>query len=119
MQIFNVKQKEIDQVMKKEKLKSTNPLKINKIKRKQKDIIIKLIENPPNHHKDKKEYLLKLKDSIEIPVVCIKCRNYGHHATECEKGKKNKKEKTKKKKDGVDIKPVTLQDLMTEAKIIK
>ena len=119
MQIFNVKQKEIDQVMKKEKLKSTNPLKINKIKRKQKDIIIKLIENLPNHHKDKKEYLLKLKDSIEIPVVCIKCRNYGHHATECEKGKKKKKEKTKKKKDGVDIKPVTLQDLMTEAKIIK
>ena len=80
---------------------------------------MKLIENLPNHHKDKKEYLLKLKDSIEIPVVCIKCRNYGHHATECEKGKKKKKEKTKKKKDGVDIKPVTLQDLMAEAKIIK
>ena len=78
-----------------------------------------MIENLPNHHKDKKEYLLKLKDSIEIPVVCIKCRNYGHHATECEKGKKKKKEKTKKKKDGVDIKPVTLQDLMTEAKILK
>ena len=32
---------------------------------------------------------------------------------------KDKKEKTKKKKDGVDIKPVTLQDLITEAKIVK
>ena len=36
MQIFNVKQKEIDQVMKKEKFKSTNPLKINKNKKKTK-----------------------------------------------------------------------------------
>ena len=53
MKIFNVSQKEIDQV--KKELKSTNPLKINKRKRKQKDIIIKLIENLPNHHKDKKE----------------------------------------------------------------
>ena len=56
MEIFNVKQKEIDQVIKKEAIKSTNPLKINKRKRKQKDIIIKLIENLPDHHKDKKEY---------------------------------------------------------------
>ena len=40
MEIFNVKQKEIDQVMK-EELKSTKPLKINKRKRKQKDIIMK------------------------------------------------------------------------------
>ena len=95
MEIFNVKQKEIDQVMKKEELKSTNPLKINKRKRKQKDIIMKLIENLPNHHKDKKEYLLKLKDSIEIPIACIKCRKYGHHVMECEKGKKDKKDKTK------------------------
>ena len=78
-----------------------------------------MIENLPNHHKDKKEYLLKLKDSIEILVVCIKCRNCGHHATKCEKGKKDKKEKTTKKKDGVDIKPVTLQDLIMEAKIVK
>ena len=31
MEIFNVKQKEIDQVTKKEELKSTNPLKVNKI----------------------------------------------------------------------------------------
>ena len=43
---------------------------------------------------------------------------------ECEKGEKpkkgkDKKEKTKKKQDGVGIKPVTLQDLMAEAKIIK
>ena len=49
MKIFNVSQKEIDQV--KKELKSTNPLKINKRKRKQKDIIIKLIDNLPNHHK--------------------------------------------------------------------
>ena len=35
------------------------------------------------------------------------------------KVKKDKKEKTKKKQIGIDIKPVTLQDLMTEAKIVK
>ena len=45
MEIFNVNQKEIDRVKKETELKSTNPLKINKRKRKQKDIIIKLIEN--------------------------------------------------------------------------
>ena len=78
---------------------------------------MKLIDNLPNHLKDKKDYLLNLKDSIG----CIKCRKYGHHVTECEKAKKgkDKKEKTKKKQDGIDIKPVTLQDLMTEAKIVK
>ena len=70
MEIFNVKQKEIDQVKKKEELKSTNPLKINKRKRKQKDTIMKLIENLPNHLRDKKEYLLKLKDSIDIAIAC-------------------------------------------------
>ena len=70
MEIFNVKQKEIDQVKKKEELKSTNALKINKRKRKQKDTIMKLIENLPNHLKDKKEYLLKLKDSIDIAIAC-------------------------------------------------
>ena len=32
MEIFNVNQKEIDQVKEKKKLKSTNPLKINKRK---------------------------------------------------------------------------------------
>ena len=53
MEIFDVKQKEIDQVKKKEELKSTNPLKVNKRKRKQRDIIMKLIENLPNHLKDK------------------------------------------------------------------
>lgn len=36
MEIFNVKQKEIDQVIKKEAIKSTNPLKINKRKKKAK-----------------------------------------------------------------------------------
>ena len=119
MEMFDVKQKEIDQVKKKKELKSTNPLKVNKRKRKQRDIIMKLIENLPNHLKDKKEYLIKLKDSIDIPIACIKCRKYGHHVTECGKREKAKKEKTKVKQDGVDIKPVTLQDLMTEAKILK
>ena len=55
MEMFNVKQKEIYQIMKKEELKSTNPFKINKRKRKQKDIIMKLIDNLPNHLKDKKD----------------------------------------------------------------
>ena len=54
MEIFNIKQKEIDQIKKKEELKSTNPLKVNKRKRKKKDIIMKIIENLPNHLKDKK-----------------------------------------------------------------
>ena len=36
MEIFHVKQKEIDQVMKWEKIKSTNPLKINKKEKKTK-----------------------------------------------------------------------------------
>ena len=82
---------------------------------------MKLIENLPNHLKDKKDYLLKLKESIDIPIACFKCRKYGYHITECEKAKKrkDKKEKTKKKQDGVEIKLVTLQDLMTEAKIVK
>ena len=53
MEMFDVKQKEIDKVTKKEELKSTNPLKVNKRKRKQKDIIMKLIDNLPNHLKDK------------------------------------------------------------------
>ena len=98
MERLNVNQKEIDQVKEREEIKSTNPLKINKWKRKQKDIIIKLIENLPNFHKDKKEYLLSLKDSIDIPTVCIKCRKYGHHITDCRKEEKAKKEKDKKEK---------------------
>ena len=32
---------------------------------------------------------------------------------------KDKKEKTKKKQDGIDIKPLTLQDLMIEATMVK
>ena len=87
---------------------------------------MKLIENLPNHHKDKKEYLLKLKYSIDIPIAYIKCRQYGHHVTDCRKEEKAKKEKEKiekikikLKQDETNIKPVTLQDLMTEAKIIK
>ena len=119
MEMFDVKQKEIDQVTKKEELKSTNPLKVNKRKRKQKDIIMKLIDNLPNHLKDKKSYLLKLKDSIDIPIACIKCRKYGPHVTECRKREKDKKEKKKLKQDGTNIKLVTLQDLMIEAKKVK
>ena len=68
MEIFNVNQKEIDQVKKKKELKSTNPLKVKKRIRKQKDIIMKLIDNLPNQVKDKKDYLIKLKDSIDIPI---------------------------------------------------
>ena len=55
MEIFNVNQREIDQVNIKKGLKSTKPLKVNKKKRKQKDIIMKLIDNLPNHLKDKKK----------------------------------------------------------------
>ena len=89
MGVFNVHQKEIDQVKKKTELRLTNLLKVNKRKRKQKDIIMKLINNLHNHLKDEKDYLLKLKDSIDIPIACIKCRKYGHHVTECGKEKKN------------------------------
>ena len=60
-----------------------------------------------------------MKDSIDIPIACIKCRKYGHHVTECGKREKAKKEKTKMKQDGTNIKPITLQYLMTEAKIVK
>ena len=81
---------------------------------------MKLIDNLPNHLKDKKDYLLKLKDSINIPIACIKCRKYGHHVTECGKEEKvkkekekDKKEKTKMKQDEIDIKQVTLKDFMT------
>ena len=108
MEIFNVNQKEIDQVKEKKELKSIIPLKINKRKRKKKDIIIKLIENLPDHHKDKKEYLLSLTDSTDIPIVCIRCKQYGHHVTECRKKEKDKERKEKT--------AVSLQDLMTEAK---
>ena len=112
MEIFNVKQKEIDKVKKKEELKSTNPLKINKRKRKQKDIIMKLIENLPNHLKDKKKKkFTKIERFYRYIYCCIKCRKYGHRATECEKGKKDKKEKTKIKQDDTNIKSITLQDL--------
>ena len=95
MEMFDIKQKEIDQVTKKEELKSTSPLKVNKRKMKQKDIIMKLIDNLPNHLKDKKGYLLKLKYSIDIPITCINCRKYGHPVMECGKREKDKKEKKK------------------------
>ena len=57
MEIFNVNKKEIDQVKKKTELRSTNPLKVNKRKRKQKDIILKLIDNLSSHLKNKKAFL--------------------------------------------------------------
>ena len=60
--------------------------------------MMKLIENIPNHLKDKKDYLLKLKDSIDIPIACIKCRKYGHQVTKCAKGEKAKKGKDKTEK---------------------
>ena len=59
MKIFNVNKKEIDQVKEKKELKSTNPLKINKRKRKQKDMIIKLIENLPDFHKRQERIFTK------------------------------------------------------------
>ena len=87
------KKKFYDQVKNKKELKLTNPLKINKRKRKQEDVIIKLIDNLPNHLKDKKDYFLKLKDSINISIACIKCRKYGNHIMECGKREKDKKDK--------------------------
>ena len=49
MKMFDINQKEIDQIKEKKELKSTNPFKVNNRKRKQKDIIMKLIDNLPNH----------------------------------------------------------------------
>ena len=60
MEIFNVNQREIDQVNIKKGLKSTKPLKVNNKKKKQKDIIMKLIDNLPNHLKDKKRLFTKI-----------------------------------------------------------
>ena len=90
--------KKRNQVDTKKELKSTKPLKVNNRKRKQKDIIIKLIDNLPNHLKDKKDYLLKLKDSIDTSIACITCKKYGYHVTDCGKEEKTKKGKTKKNK---------------------
>ena len=58
---------------------------------------MKLIDNLPNHLKDKRDYLIKLKDSIDIPIACIKCRKYGHHVTECQKKEKAKDKKERQK----------------------
>ena len=109
--------KKRDQI--KKELKSTNPHKINKRKGKQKEIIMKLIDSLPNHLKDKKDYLLNLESSIDTPVVCIKCKNHGHHVKECGKKEKVKKEKTERKQERIDIKPVIIEDLMTKVKMIK
>ena len=109
--------KKRDQI--KKELKSINPHKINKRKGKQKKIIMKLIGNLPNHLKDKKDYLLNLKNSIDIPVFCIKRKGYEHHAKECGKKEKVKIERKKVKQDRIGIKLVTIQDLMTEVKLVK
>ena len=114
--MFDINPKEINQVKEKKELKSTNPIKVNKRKRNKKDIIMKLLDNLPNHLRDRTDYLLKLKDSIDIPTACVMCKKYGHHVTDCQK---KKKEKTRNKQDRIDIKLVTLQDLMTEAKMVK
>ena len=62
-----------------------------------------------------------LKDSIDIPIVCIRCKKYGPHVTDCRKEEKAKKEKDKKEKIKIkqDKKLITLQELVTEAKTIK
>ena len=46
MEMFDVKQKEIDQVKEKEELKSTNPLKVNKRKRHNNEIDRKSTQSP-------------------------------------------------------------------------
>ena len=83
IKMFDINPKEIDQVKEKKELKSTNPLKVNK--RQKKDIIMKLIDNLPNHLRDRTDYLLKLKDSIDIPTACVMCKKYEHHVTNCQK----------------------------------
>ena len=105
IKMFDINPKEIDQVKEKKELKSTNPIKVNKRKRNKKDIIMKLLDNLPNHLRDRTDYLLKLKDSIDIPTACVMCKKYGHHVTDCQK---KKKEKTRNKQDRIDIKLVTL-----------
>ena len=59
---------------------------------------MKLIDNLPNHLKDKKDYLLKLKDSVDITIACIKSKKYGHHVTECRKEEKLRKKKKRKER---------------------
>ncbi|KAK9997115.1 hypothetical protein SO802_021801 [Lithocarpus litseifolius] len=78
---------------------------------------MKFIDSLPNQLKDKKDYLLNLEGSIA--VVCIKCENHKHHVKECGKKEKVKKEKTERKQERIDIKSVTIQDLMTRVKMIK
>ena len=65
-----------------------------------------------------------MKDSIDIPIVCIRCRKYGHHVTDSRKEEKAKKEKDKKEKikmkqDKVDTKLITLQESVTKTKMVK
>ena len=62
-----------------------------------------------------------MNDSIDIPIVCIKCRKYGHYVTDGRKEEKAKKEKDKKEKikmkikqDDVEIKPMTKAKMVTQ-----
>ena len=83
---------------------------------------MKLIDNLSNHLKDNKRLFTKIEKFyiyIYTLIACFKCRKYGYHVTKCRKREKDKKEKAKMKQDEVDIKPVTLQDLMIEAKMVK
>ena len=70
MEMFDVKQKEIDQVKKKEELKSTNPLKVNKRKKETKRHNNELIDNLPNHLKDKKSLFTKI-ERIYRHTYCL------------------------------------------------
>ena len=62
-----------------------------------------------------------MRDTIEIPIACMKCRKYGHNITDCRKKEKDKKEKVKMKmkQDSVEIKTscsTTLNDRIKNGK---
>ena len=52
---------------------------------------MKLIDNLPNHLKDKKCYLLKLKDSIDIHIAVLSVENIDTMLRNVEKRKKIRK----------------------------
>ena len=56
-------------------------------------------------------------------MFVLSVKKYGHHVKKCRKEERAKKEKekkrkTKKKQDGVEINPITLQDLKKLKRII-
>ena len=64
---------------KKEELKSTNPLKVNKRKRKQKDItVLEITELSDNEKLDR-----HIRNTI-----CHKCKQYGHTKKKCDRHNK-------------------------------